>query len=115
MDTTRLDSDRVFTGHTAWLKCLCVDHRGRLYTGSTDKTVRCYDPATGALLRVFAGHTGTVYCAQVHGDTLFTGSFDKTVRAYDMADNVLKHTFKGHTGWVHSLCVSADGAHVVTA
>ena len=54
-------------------------------SGSEDKTLKLWDAETGACLRTFAGHTGSVNaCAySADGRRLVSGSDDNTVKVWD--------------------------------
>ena len=58
-----------------------------------------------ALDREFKGHTGSVWCLQVVGDTLFTGSDDSTVRRWSRSSGETVGVYKGHSDWVNCLQV----------
>ena len=45
-----------------WALAACKD---TLVSGSTDRTVRIWDLATGKCTRVFGGHTSTVRCLSI--------------------------------------------------
>ena len=63
---------------------LAVLGDGRLASGSDHKTIRLWDPATGACERVFEGHQDWVRALAVLGDgRLASGSDDKTIRLWD--------------------------------
>jgi WD40 repeat protein len=103
---------RPLTGHTNavwWGGWGQVDGRPVLATGSADRTVRLWDPATGtALGGALTGHTGPVYWGcwgQVDGrPVLATGGLDRTVRLWDPATGTaLGGPLTGHTGPVLGL------------
>jgi WD40 repeat protein len=63
---------------------LAVLGDGRLASGSSDNTIRLWDPASGACERVFGGHQGWVMALAVLGDgRLASGSRDNTIRLWD--------------------------------
>lgn len=67
--------------------CLAVLPDGTLASGSQDRTIRIWNPRTGAHLRTLRGHssrTGSVGSLSVLPDgTLASGSNDKTIRIWD--------------------------------
>ncbi|XP_076040135.1 uncharacterized protein LOC143024802 [Oratosquilla oratoria] len=57
---------------------------GYLFTGSSDTTAAVYDSKSGARLKVYEGHTGTISCLTVIDTRLITGSSDNTLRVWDV-------------------------------
>jgi WD40 repeat protein len=55
-------------------------------TGSTDHTIRIWDPDTGTLLQVLRGHTSDVFSAvfEPTGRFLVSQADDATVRVWDL-------------------------------
>jgi len=85
---------------------VAVDPLGRwLASGSDERSVRIWDPATGALLHALEGHTGRVWAlaADPQGRWLASGSEDKTVRVWDPATGTLLHALEGHSDRVSAL------------
>ena len=76
---------------------------GVLYSGGYDRQVRRWDPATGALLGVLSGHTGTVYGLARRGGRLASASHDGTVRLWSDGDVAQTQVLSGHTGGVYAV------------
>lgn len=90
----------------------------QLFTGSYDKTVKSWDPATGAKAQVFSGHTNHVKSIAfgAGGATLYSGSRDETVRMWNVQDGrplvVLQMPYLVNTIAVHAnnlYCGFSDG------
>jgi WD40 repeat protein len=61
-------------------------------SGSSDNTVRLWDPTTGALHRTLMGHSDAVLIMALSPDgrVVASGSHDKTVRLWDLELNDVK-------------------------
>jgi WD40 repeat protein len=99
---------------------LRVDGRELLASASADRTVRIWDPATGAIERTLSGHTGGVngVCGvRVDGrDLLASASADRTVRIWDPATGAIERTLSGHTDWVNGVCaMRVDGRDLLAS
>jgi WD40 repeat protein len=74
---------QTLEGHTLRIMCLSVLADGRLVSGSWDKTLRVWDPASGLCLHELKGHTDCVNCVTVLADgCLVSGSDDETLRVW---------------------------------
>jgi hypothetical protein len=88
----------------------------RIVSGSSDKTVKVWDAATGAEALTLKGHTSGVRSVAFSpdGTRIVSGSSDKTVRLWDAATGAEALTLKGHTGPVWSVAFSPDGTRIVS-
>ncbi|MER5383196.1 trypsin-like peptidase domain-containing protein [Streptomyces sp. NPDC002688] len=103
---------RRLSGHTDEVYAVAFSHDGRtLATGSADRTVRLWDPATGKTHAILKGHTGQVtsLAFSPDGRTLATGSADRTVRLWDAATGRTRATLEGHKAEVYTVAFSPDG------
>ncbi|CAG8184312.1 unnamed protein product [Penicillium nalgiovense] len=82
-----------------------------LASGSDNKTVWLWNPATGALTQTLEGHSDSVRSVvfSPDGRLLASGSTDKTVRLWDPATGALIQTLEGHSYSVRSVAFSPDG------
>ena len=88
-----------------------------LVTGSSDATVRLWDPATGRLRRKLTGHTGAVYGVTFSGDgaVLASASADRSVRLWDPESGQLQRQLTGHTDEVTAVAFGPSTEHIATA
>ena len=102
----------VQTGHSAQVLSLAFTSDSKLLaSGSVDKTIVLWDPATGNQLRSLKGHTGTVnsIAFSVDDKQLASGSADNSIKIWDVATGREKQTMTGHTLYVSSIAFSPDG------
>ena len=89
---------------------------GRLVAVTSGTGARLWDPATGKVVRWFAGHTGTVQglALDAAGTRLVTASVDKTARVHDLATGAVVAVLRGHTAEVLTASFSPSGQRIVT-
>jgi len=139
-DVTTGKEIRALTGHTKEMQSTWAGEKDALIislafspdglyvlSGSSDKTLKLWDVATGREIRTFTGHTGMVSSVAFSPDGRYalSGSWDSTLTLWDISTgNVIRRnistgkeirTFKGHTDRVNSVAFSPDGSHIISA
>ncbi|KAF5860731.1 hypothetical protein ETB97_001238 [Aspergillus alliaceus] len=122
---------QTFESHSDPVQSVSFTRDGRLMaSGSSDNTVRLWDPVTGTLQHTLDGHSGWVWSVtfSLDGRLLASASFDQIVKLWnpatgalqnslkghwlklwDPATGTLQHTLEGHSGSVQSVAFSFDG------
>ncbi|MGI8837561.1 MAG: caspase family protein [Pyrinomonadaceae bacterium] len=102
----------VQTGHSGQVLSIAFTSDSKLMaSGSVDRTIVLWDPATGNQLLTLKGHKGTVSSVAFSPDDkmLASGSADNTIKIWDVAAGREKQTLSGHTLFVSSVAFSPDG------
>ena len=88
----------------------------KIASGSSDKTVKVWDVASGALLRTFEGHLKSVRSVSFcfYGRKLVSASWDKTVKVWDVTTGECLQTLVGHTWTVDCVSFSADASKIAS-
>nr|XP_046228993.1 zinc finger protein 106 isoform X2 [Scatophagus argus] len=107
----------VFTGHTNKINCLLVsslpDMPARLFTGSSDETVRCYSTKSQRCLDQIS-LSDRVLCMHVAWNVLFVGLANGSVGSYDLKTLKELDVFECHgPRGVSCLGVAQEGARRV--
>ena len=82
-----------------------------LASGSSDKSIKLWDVASGQEKATLAGHSGGVVevAWSPDGKTLASGSQDRSVKLWDSTTGKEQATLAGHSGSVLSVAWSPDG------
>jgi small GTP-binding protein len=85
-------------------------------SGGEDNTVRLWDMETGRCLKVFRGHTDTIWTVSWSANhcRALSGSVDNTARVWDVETGRCLRVLEGHTGNVLGVALSADGRHALS-
>lgn len=98
-------------GHIMAVRALAISNRySYLFSGSEDKTVRCWDLERtnlplGCQIRNYHGHVGGVYAMALHPelDLLFTAGRDSAIRVWDIRTRAQVMVLTGHRSDVTGL------------
>ena len=97
-------------GHSRGITCISVFPDGRIVSGSSDWSLRVWNPSTGQNLQVLEGHSGCVNCVAVLGDgRIVSGSADATLRIWDASSGQCLISLKGHSKGIRCVSVLPDG------
>jgi WD40 repeat protein len=109
----------TFSGHTDTVvdAGFSSDNK-KIFTRSTDNTVRLWDVNTGKTVQTFIGHTPepSVMAFSPDGQKIFSGSIASgySARMWNAATGNLICTFSGHTDMIRSAAFSSNGEKVIT-
>ncbi len=109
--------DKTLTGHSGQVYSLAYSPDGRyLASGSSDKTIKIWETATGTELRTLTGHSMTVWSVAYSPDGryLASGSLDKTIKIWEVATGKELRTLTGHSHSVKSVVYSPDGRYLAS-
>eukprot|EP00736_Rhodelphis_marinus_P009094 Rmarinus@m.5930 len=113
-DVYSADCLQEFSGHKDGVTCLAVGTDNRVYTGSMDTTLRCWEKHTSRHVMTYKGHSGAVRCVALSLDerTMFSGADDNQIRMW--YTSVAFHqgrsigsamVLEGHEGRINSLII----------
>ncbi|XP_019062260.1 CMT1A duplicated region transcript 1 protein isoform X2 [Fukomys damarensis] len=85
----------VFRGHVGSIRALFLcEEENFLLSGSYDPSIRYWDLKSGACIRIFYGHQGTVTCMDLYKKMLVSGGRDAQVKEWDVETGKCLKTFK---------------------
>ncbi|XP_059237120.1 F-box and WD repeat domain containing protein 10B isoform X2 [Mustela nigripes] len=84
-----------FRGHAGSVRTLFLcEEENFLLSGSYDLSIRSWDLKSGACIRIFNGHQGTVTCMDLYKNRLVSGARDCQVKEWDIETGKCLKTFK---------------------
>ena len=97
-------------GHRLTVNCIIFLPDGRVVSGSSDSSLRVWDPSTGQCLQSLKGHYGSVRCVAVLKDgRVISGSDDSSLRVWDPSTGQCLQSLEGHSDWGRCVAVLPDG------
>jgi WD40 repeat protein len=105
---------RRLKGHNGAVSSLAVlfnyTEHPVIISGSSDETIKIWDPESGECIKTFLGHEGRVYSVAVVYDKdgiayIVSGSNDATVRVWDIKEEKCIKIYKGHSEGIQSVTV----------
>ena len=100
--------------HTRSVRALAFGD-GKLFTGSTDRTICMWSPNTHKLVATLRGHENGVLCLVVCGQQLVSGCTDGAIRVWSVADGSSMFAMAGHKAPVTGLVLGQLTGTVVSA
>ncbi|NWV42642.1 FBW10 protein, partial [Grantiella picta] len=102
----------LLRGHAGPIRALHLcQEKGLLLSTSFDVNIRCWNIPSGACVRTFTGHYGTITCLDSHKEHLVSGAGDGMVKVWSLTSGKCVRTLM-HNSPVWA--VRMDGTHVVS-
>ncbi|XP_027764807.1 F-box/WD repeat-containing protein 10-like [Empidonax traillii] len=99
-------------GHPGSTRALHLsEEKGLLLTAGFDLSIRCWDIHSGACVKTFNDHYGTITCLDLHQEQLVSGAGDGMVKVWSLKSGKCLNTLMHRSAvWA----VKMDGTHVVS-
>ncbi|NXA21920.1 FBW10 protein, partial [Ibidorhyncha struthersii] len=102
----------LLSGHAGSIKALFLNEKkGFVLSASFDLSIRCWNIYSGACMKVFNGHRGTITCLDLHEEQFVSGARDGMVKVWSLESGQCLKTLK-HSSAVWA--VKMDGTRVVS-
>ncbi|NWV28027.1 FBW10 protein, partial [Origma solitaria] len=103
----------LLQGHSGPIRALHIcQEKGLLLSTSFDLNIRCWNIRSGACVRTFTGHYGSITCLDSHQEHFVSGAGDGMVKVWSLKSGKCVRTLM-HNSPVGA--VRMDGTHVVSA
>jgi len=102
----------TFSEHVEAVTSVCLSGDGRLaLSGSADRTLKLWEPASGRCLHTFEGDMGGVTSVSLSADArlALSSSIDGTLKLWDVSDGHCLRTCREDLDVLTSVVLSADG------
>ncbi|KAM9258135.1 F-box and WD repeat domain containing protein 10B [Cariama cristata] len=102
----------LLAGHAGSIKALFLNEKkGFVLSASFDLSIRCWNIYSGACVRIFNGHCGTITCLDLYEEHFVSGARDGMVKVWNLESGKCLKTLKHNSAvWV----VKMDGTRVVS-
>lgn len=110
--------ERTLSGHKDWIQSVVFFPDGKwLASAGTDRTIKVWDIANGALLGTLRGHEGAINAVaySADGKWLASAGDDGSVRLWDGYSGGQRGAFRGYGGSLFALAFSPDGRLLAAA
>ncbi|KFW06932.1 F-box/WD repeat-containing protein 10, partial [Eurypyga helias] len=106
------EASPLLSGHAGSIKALFLhEKKGFVLSASFDLSIRCWNIYSGACVKIFNGHCGTITCLDLHEEQFVSGARDGVVKVWDLETGKCLQTLR-HNGAVR--VVKMDGTRIVT-
>jgi len=101
----------AYAGHLGYVRAVCYNPSGRLYSSADDGSVRIWEQGKAEASAALQGHRGGVLGLDISADgkRLLSGGRDGTVRLWNTATGQELRQFTGHAGYVTAVRFTPDG------
>lgn len=108
-----LESIGALKGHTDYVQSIIL-HRGFLFSGSADGSIRVWCTRTHECVQQLDGHVDTVERLVALDNQLISASSDDTIRIWSLETWMCLKTLQEHSSAVYSLCLFRDNAYLAS-
>lgn len=104
IQNTTNECKTTLIGHTSYVSCLCQLKDSRLVSGSSDKSIKFWNPKTFQCMTTLFGHDDYVCClCELNTELLASGASDKSIKLWNLKSFECFYTLIGHNDYVNSL------------